>query len=264
MKFFRFSSLQSVPNLRHSITTRVLETDCAIEGGVSSGEYSSLNLAFHVGDDENLVRENRWRLSGALGYDASTLVVAQQVHGANSQVVTSEYSGRGALDWDSAIPDCDALIVAESKIPLLIQVADCAPVLMVDPARRVLAVVHAGWRGAMAGAASQTIGKMSSEFGTNANEVLCGIGPCLCADCFEIGEEVAAQAPDACVLRDAKWKKPHLDLRALVQEDLRASGVLSSHVEVMDSCTRCESETFFSHRAQGGKAGRFGLVAWWE
>lgn len=172
-----------------------------------------------------------------------------------------EYSGRGALDFDSAIPDCDALIVAEPKIPVMILVADCAPVLLVDPVRRVLAVVHAGWRGAVAGVTSRTLGEMQKVFGTKTEEVLAAVGPCLCADCFEVGEEVAAQAARTCVI--GGYEKPHLDLRALVQHDLKSAGVLAVNVEVLERCPRCENEAFFSHRAQGGKAGRFGLVAWW-
>lgn len=256
MEFLRFDSFQNIPDLRHALTTRT--------GGVSSGEYSSLNLAFHVGDDEKAVRKNSKDLAAALGYDASTLVAAQQVHGANSFVVTRQDCGRGALDLESAIPQCDALITCEKNLPLLIQVADCAPILMVDPIEKTLAVVHAGWRGAAAGVASKTLGNMAREFGTSASEILVGIGPCLCTACFEIGEEVAAEVSSSCVVRKAHWEKPHLDLRALIHTDLRSAGVLAAHIEAMNRCPRCQNEIFFSHRAQNGKAGRFGLVAWWE
>jgi YfiH family protein len=251
-----FSFLQDVPSLNHAVTTR--------DGGVSRAEYSSLNLAFHVGGDEKCVRRNRTLLAEALGYEARTLVAAQQVHGAQAHVVSTQDAGRGALDWDSALPETDALIVAEPRVPVLILVADCAPILLVDPTRRVLAAVHAGWRGAVAGIASQTLQTMTRAFGTNAKDVLAGIGPCLCMNCLEVGEEVAAQVASTHAARRAEWEKPHLDLRAMIREDLAASGVLASRIEVMDRCPRCENQTFFSHRGQSGKAGRFGLVAWWE
>lgn len=260
MEFLRFDSFQNIPDLRHALTTRA--------GGVSSGEYSSLNLAFHVGDDEKAVRENRRILAASLDYDASTPVAAQQVHGADSVVVTRQDCGRGALDLESAIPECDALITREKNLPLLIQVADCASILIVDPIEKVLAVVHAGWRGAAAAVASKTLEQMAHEFGTNASEVFVGIGPCLCTACFEIGEEVVAEVSGSCVVRKPHWEKPHLDLRALITEDLARAGVLAAHIETMNLCPRCASEnlgeTFFSHRGQNGKAGRFGLVAWWE
>lgn len=252
--FLSFDSLREIANLRHAVTTR--------DGGVSQAEYSALNLAFHVGDDENHVRENRVLLADALDYDGSTLVAAQQVHGSDSQIVTPEYSGRGALDLESAIPDCDALITQTPNLPVLIQVADCAPILLVDPRQKVLAAVHAGWRGAVGNVAGKTLRKMSATFGTRPEDVLVGIGPCLCAECFEVGEEVAAQAPENCVVRGAE--KPHLDLRVLIAQDCIGAGVLQSHIEVMNRCPRCETETFFSHRGQNGTAGRFGLVAWWE
>jgi len=254
MEFLQFDSLKNIAGLKHAITKR--------NGGVSQAEYSALNLAFHVGDNSADVVENRRLLASALEYDASTLVASQQVHGAHSQIVSAEYSGRGAFDWDSAVSETDALITNEKQIPLLILVADCAPILIVDVARGVLAIVHAGWRGAVAKIASQTIAKMSADFGTKAEDIQAGIGPCLCADCFEIGEEVAREVSSAHIIEG--FEKPHLDLRGLIQNDLMSAGVLQSQIEIMNRCPRCENELLFSHRGQNGKAGRFGLVAWWE
>jgi YfiH family protein len=256
MNTLRFDSLQAVPGLHHAITTRA--------GGDSNGEYSGLNLAFHVEDDAQSVRSNRRCLGEALGYDASTLVAAQQVHGVNAHIVGAHDSGRGSSDGDSAIPETDALIVAEPRIPVMILVADCAPILIVDSVHRVLAVVHAGWRGALARIASQTLQVMARAFDTRAEELRVGIGPCLCLECLEVGEEVAAQVMSTHVLRHSQWEKPHLDLRAMIAEDLIENGVLALQIEVMERCPCCENETFFSHRAQNGQAGRFGLVAWWD
>jgi YfiH family protein len=254
MKFLRFDSMRNIPGLQHAVTTR--------EGGVSGREYSRLNLGFHVGDDENCVRQNRALLADALGYNGSTLVAAQQTHGTNAHIVSQQDGGRGAMDSASAIPNCDALIVAGKNMPVLIQVADCAPILIADEKREMLAVVHAGWRGAVGKIASQTIAKMQSECGTRAQDLSVGIGPCLCADCLEVGEEVAQQAPENCVLHGRA--KPHLDLRAIIAGDCATAGVLPARIEAMPDCPRCDNETFFSHRAQGGSAGRFGLVAWWQ
>lgn len=255
MHLLQFSSLGNVSGLKHAITTR--------SGGVSQGAYSSLNLAFHLSDVAEHVCENRIRLANALSYKPSTLVAAQQVHGANVQVVTREYSGRGALDFDSAIPDCDALITNEHDLPLLIQVADCAPIVIVDPINKVLAVVHAGWRSAVASITSKTIEVMRDHFNCEPGNVRCGIGPCLCTSCFEVGEDVTGEVESTTIARNPKWPKPHLDLRKLIQLDLERAGVLPSQLEVMHHCPRCETSTFFSHRGQNGKAGRFGLVAWW-
>ena len=254
MQTLYFSSLHDIPGLSHAITTR--------GRGVSRDEYASLNLAFHVGDEVEHVVENRRRLANRRGYDVEALVCSQQVHSVDSHVVTAEDAGRGALDWHSAIPLTDALITAEKRIPLLILVADCAPILIVDARHGVLAVVHAGWRGAVGEIASQTLARMSAQFGTVAGEVQVGIGPCLCGSCLEIGEEVAALMPESTLI--GGYAKPHLDLRGLIQMDLQAAGVLPERIETMNRCPQCENELLFSHRGQKGEAGRFGLVAWWE
>lgn len=253
----QFSIFQNIEGFRHAISTRA--------GGVSSGDFASLNLAFHVGDDAECVRENRRRFATEAGHSAESLVCARQVHGDNVSVVSHNERGRGAFDFDSAIPDCDALLTREPDLPLLILVADCAPVLLVDPIHRAYAVVHAGWRGALAGTAGKTVRTMASEFGTRAPDVLGAIGPCLSTANLEVGEEVAAQveAKDALsVVRRAGWNKPHLDLRGMLARDLASVGVQS--VEISPLCPRERNDLFFSHRGQNGRAGRFGVVAWFN
>jgi hypothetical protein len=252
-----FHSLAHIDGLQHAITTRA--------GGVSHGPYESLNLGYHVGDDAADVTTNRRCVAHALGYDAEQLIAAQQVHGAQCRIVDKNERGLGALSWGTALPNCDAIIVQAAQVPVLIQVADCAPILLVDSAHHVLAVVHAGWRGAVARIVSNTIATMKNTFGVAPHTLFAGIGPCLCANCFEIGPEVADEvatiAPHAVQHREPK---PHLDLRALLCEDLQSSGVPHSQIEVLPQCPRCDNETFFSHRGQQGNAGRFGLVAYWN
>jgi YfiH family protein len=261
MQFLQFDSLKDIPGLRHAITTR---------GGSCVGPYDELNLAYHVGDDAERVTANRKKLAAELGYDAASLVAAQQVHGSKVKPVWEEYIGRGAFDWEGARPQCDGLIVQASKIPVLIQVADCAPLLIVSQQKHMLAVVHAGWRGAVENIASDAtirIKLLWVEKSIQTSELKVGIGPCLCPDCFEIGPEVVegAQkiAPEAIIQRD-DWQKPHLDLRLLIQRDLEKIGVPPENIEIMPFCPRCNNDMFFSHRGQNGIAGRFGLVAWWE
>ncbi len=257
--FVQFSVFASIPGFHHALSTR--------HGGVSQGEFDSLNLAFHVGDEAELVRDNRRSWARQVGFAADHLVAAQQTHGVNIRVVLPEDSGRGALGWDAALPDCDALVTHEKKVPVLILVADCAPLLLVDPTERVCAVVHAGWRGALAGIAGKTVETMRSEWGTNPRDVLAAIGPCLSLENLEVSEEVAAvvEAKDSnSVIRASEWAKPHLDLRGLIQGDLVEAGVSRSNIEVSPFCPKERSDLFFSHRGQNGRAGRFGIVAWWE
>lgn len=260
-----FFNLCNIPGLCHAITTR--------EGGVSGGPYESLNLGFHVGDNADDVRENRKRLAQTLGFDAKRLVCAQQTHGASSHAVGVADLGHGARDWDSAIPDCDALIVAERSIPAMILVADCAPILVVEPRARVFALIHAGWRGAVAGVLGKTLARMRDEFGADINHARVRVGPCLCVKCFEIGTEVAAQVRAATrseSLRDYAIRpstlegKAHFDIRTFLAFEAQTYKVSASAIKASGICPRCSNDEYFSHRGQGGVAGRFGLVAWWE
>ncbi len=257
MTLLHFPTLQALPGLRHAITTR--------GEGAFSAPFEALNLAFHVGDDAQKVRDNRRELGAQLGFEAANLVAAGQIHGDAIRRVEGGDAGRGALDWESALPATDALWTSEKRLPLLILVADCAPIVLVEPENAVLAVVHAGWRGAVAGIGGKTAARMQREGGAELGKMWAGIGPCLCASCLEIGPEVAqmaAQVDGEAVL--AGWEKPHLDLRGLIRRDLERAGVPPAQIETMENCPKCENERFFSHRGQKGIAGRFGLVAWWE
>lgn len=260
MQFLRFDSLRNIASLQHAISTR---------GAVENGDgFSSLNLAYHVGDDAVRVSQNRRTLAAALNYDAEKLVAAQQVHGARVQIVFSENAGRGALSWNNAIIATDALATRETDLPLMILVADCAPLLLVDERARVLAVVHAGWRGALSKIASETVTTMR-ELGAQSEDIRAGIGPTLCANCLEVGSEVAEEARRAMPLCENgvlqnDGEKPHLDLRALLRHALKGAGIAPQNIEALPHCPRCDNALLFSHRAGNGVAGRFALVAWWE
>lgn len=258
LRLVQFSIFSSVSGFHHALSTR--------QSGVSSNEFDSLNLGFHVGDELELVRENRRLWAEKVGFDSARLVAAQQTHGVNFYVVSREDIGRGALDFEMAIPDCDALLTRETNVPILILVADCAPVLLVDPIQKACAVVHAGWRGALEGVAGKAVRAMNSEFGSKPRDILAAIGSCLSVDNLEVGEEVAlrVEAVNTRAIIRENYEKPHLDLRALVFEDLFQSGVEANRIEVSPLCPKERSDLFFSHRGQNGRAGRFGLVAWWD
>ncbi|HEY3380061.1 MAG TPA: peptidoglycan editing factor PgeF [Armatimonadota bacterium] len=247
-----------IPGLRHLISTR--------EGGVSDGAFASLNLGYHVHDDPERVTENRRRLGRAAGYDPTTLVAAQQVHGTALAWVGTADRGRGAFGLDDAVPDTDGLLVSEPGVPVAMQVADCAPVLIVDPVRRVLAAVHAGWRGALAGIASAAVREMTDRAHSDPAHLLIGIGPTLCPACLEVGADVAEAVEDAfgpAVLQRG-GEKPHLDIRAMIAADLACVGIDGRQIIVHRACPRCHTARYFSHRGQQGQAGRFALIAWWN
>lgn len=215
------------------------------QGGVSEAPFDTLNLGLSTGDAADNVRENRRRLFHPLGIDAERLAVAGQVHGNDVRVVSKPdlYVGY------------DGLVTAEPRLPLCITSADCAVVLMADPAARVVAACHAGWRGAVGDVPGNTVRRMV-ECGADAARVRAYVSPCISLDHFEVGPDVASRfAPDF-VVRRTEWLKPHVDLKAAVAAQLSHAGVAGASIEISDLCTFAETGTFYSYRAEGGRTGR--------
>jgi hypothetical protein len=232
-------------------------------GGVSSGPYRSLNLALHVGDDPDAVAENRRRAAAALGASPTDLVLGNQVHGNGAVVVTGTDRGRGVHDQADTVPDADALVTAEPGPVLVTLVADCVPIVLVDPTARVLATVHAGWRGTAAGVVASALTAMAG-LGADPARVLAGIGPAVAPAAYRVGDEVAeALRAAGCggggVLRpsgDGGWLAdlPEANRLALV-----ACGVHQDHITV-DGASTGDPGPFFSDR-RARPCGRFGLLA---
>jgi len=230
--------------------------------GVSSGPYRSLNLGLHVGDDPDAVAENRRRAASALGADLDDLVFATQVHGTRATVVDGHDAGRGARHADDAIDASDAIVTAEHGLVLVTLVADCSPVLLVDPEAGVLATVHAGWRGAIAGTVRAALDVMTT-LGAQADRTIAVVGPTVSPAVYEVGEEVEVAARSAFgphageVLwaHDDRWR---FDVAGANKLQLRAGGLLDERVS--ESPFASSDGPFFSDRA-ARPCGRFGLLA---
>lgn len=236
------------------------------EGGTSSGAYNSFNMALHVGDDPRRVRENRTELLQRFGLDPKRAVVAEQTHGANAVLVDEADAGCGTFSHKDAINGTDALVTTTPGLPLLCMSADCLLLALCEPQAKVIAVVHAGWRGLAAGVIENTI-KLLIENGAQP-ELITGsgtpsIGPC----CFEVGPEVAAALGEENAATSLDGKVSY-DLRAAATRQLLAAGVSAGNVQIDPSCTCCREDQFFSHRrttrAGGKHTGRMGLLAWIE
>jgi hypothetical protein len=157
-------------------------------------------------------------------------------------------------------PFCDGLVTTTPGLLLAIAVADCAPVLLADPAHNVVGACHAGWRGTVRRVAADTVATMADRGATPA-QIRAYVGPCLSRAAFEVGPEVAAQFDDAVVHRRDEWARPHVDLKAALRRQLRDAGVPNDAIEVSDRCTMQETDDFFSHRAADGATGRmFGAI----
>ena len=175
-----------------------------------------------------------------------------------------EEAGRGALDRESRIPATDALVTNQPGICLMVLSADCVPVLLFEPEKRVIAAVHAGWRGTAAEIVGVTVRVMQEHFGCDPQRVVAAIGPSIGKCCFEVGEEVARvfqqlfPGNQAIVGLGKQPGKYQVDLWEANRKELLACGVKNENIEVAGMCSVCHPDLFFSYRREGEKAGRFG------
>ncbi|RLC80988.1 MAG: hypothetical protein DRI81_03530, partial [Chloroflexi bacterium] len=159
-------------------------------------------------------------------------------------------------------PATDALVTDAPGVPLLMRFGDCASVLFFDSVRRVIGMTHAGWRGVAVGSVPATVRTMTERFGCNPADLWAGIGPTIGPCCYEVGQEVVTAVEAACppgtkATHDVNGRT-HLDLPGAVRAQLRAGGV--EQIEDSGLCTACRVDEFFSHRAERGHTGRFGIV----
>jgi len=234
-------------------------------GGTSDPPYDTLNLGLHVGDRPDRVRVNRARAAAAFGTALDAMVFARQVHGAAVTHVGRGDGGRGAGSEEDAVPATDILVTTTPGLTLVIIVADCVPLALVDPEARVLAVVHAGWRGTAAGAAGAALAAMA-EGGACPGRVRAYLGPAVPPDRYQVSDEVRAGLAGALrpALLDetvARADDPGhwlVDLVAANRQQLVLGGVDPGHVT--DCGTSTADAAFFSDRA-ARPCGRFALLA---
>ena len=225
-----------IPGYEVAFTTRV--------GGVSEGPYASLNLGRKSGDDVKRVDANRRIACDAIGADLDELALNYQVHSARVLKAAPRMRGERA----------DGLWTDEPGLPIVAMSADCLPIAIAraDGPEPAVCVLHAGWRGLLAGIVEAGAGALGDEPLPAA--IGPGIGPC----CYEVGEEVAAPYRER--FGEDVVRHGHLDLWTSAERALRQAGI--EHVHRFDRCTACEPETFFSHRRDRGITGRQGVIAY--
>lgn len=253
---FRFQNLSKQGGIDHFVSTRV--------GGLSHTPYESLNLGFHVEDDAKAVLKNRERLAENMGIPLSDFAIAKQVHSGTVTLVTEGMRGYGAADLDTAVEETDALVTDVTGLCLTVLMADCVPVLFFDPQERVVAAVHAGWRGTVKLAAQNTINTLRETFGCKPTDILAGIGPSIGPCHYEVGPEVISQVEDtfgstAGYINDESTDgKGYFDLWEANKRQIIEAGIPAQNIETAQICTYCNPHLFFSERHQKGKTGRFG------
>jgi polyphenol oxidase len=247
IRYYQFEIFDKT--LTHAIFTRW--------GGVSPAPWASLNLGGTVGDDAERVRENRRRALAALGRDPETVYDVWQVHGTN--VVIAETARRA----ENSHVQADAILTDKPGLTLMMRFADCVPVLLHDPIRKVVGIAHAGWLGTVHGTLRAALETMRLRFGTNAADVLAAIGPSIGPDHYEIGADVVHQVQQsfgtsAAGLLAGRGGRMYFDLWAANRFLLEQAGV--QQIETAGLCTVCHNEDWFSHRAEKGRTGRFGAL----
>src|ERR1700674_645211 len=245
------------------------------------GDNRALNLGFTDWDERASVAANRAKFAAALAAKQMPLITLRQIH---SDVI------HVAAAPAAEAPKADALVTRTPGLLLGAQTADCVPILLADTRQRVVAAIHAGWRGTLARIAVKTLGHMRMEFGTRPRDVVAAIGPAIGRCCYEVGPEVArsyaAQFPNAADWFDgpfdqlAHGEEPlwlpwltmmppghvpppprvQLDLRAANRWQLADAGVPESKIAVSDLCTACRTDLLFSYRREGAKTGRMMAV----
>lgn len=212
-------------------------------------QIPGLNLGFNTQEHEEIVEAHRRYLLDYLSISEYDIAYADQVHGNEVQVV--EKSGTYA--------ETDALVTNVPGLVLAIQVADCAAILLSDDSNKIIAAVHAGWRGAAADIVPQTIQSMLS-LGAQPQYIQAFISPCLSLPNFEVGKEVARKFPEHFV--DYKsYRKPHVDLKAFIAHQLKEQGITEEHIEVHEDCTVADADHYYSYRREQQQSGRMlGLI----
>ncbi len=209
-------------------------------------------MSLVYGDTKDAL-ENRKNFLRQLGIDHRDLACAGQVHGNHIAYVRKADKGRGALSYDTAIPDTDALITDRRNLPLAIFTADCLSVFLHDPVTCGIGLIHAGWQSTKKGITARTIEAMQKQFKARAQDLYAGFGPAIKDCCYEVDRDFQEFFPQGLLVRDNRY---FLDLVGLNLRQLLESGVRQDNILDSGICTACQNKEFFSYRKEGSSCGR--------
>lgn len=251
--YLYYPRLEETNRVKHCFTTRL--------GGVSEGDCASMNLSFTRGDKREHVIENYHRIANAIGVEYENIVCTDQTHTTNIRIVTGDDAGKG-LTKERDYSDIDGLITNVPGLVLSTFYADCVPLYFLDTKKKVIGLSHSGWRGTVNGMGAETVKAMTREFGSRPKDILAAIGPSICADCYEVSEDVFLEfekvfwpAELAEIIYSKENGKYQLDLWKANELILKAAGIKQENIVTTDICTCCNRELLFSHRASHGKRG---------
>lgn len=273
--YITFDNLEQTGIIRQGFSTRL--------GGVSEGEFASMNLSFARNDDPQAVMENYRRFTAIMDCTPDDVAASHQTHTTNVRRVSSADKGKG-VTREKDYSDIDGLITDESGVLLACFFADCVPLYFVDPVHHAIGLAHSGWRGTVGRMGQKMIDSMSRAFGTRPEAIQAAIGPSICQSCYEVSEEVAVAFAkqftsgrklaveylqryqqeitetdiDNCLLQDKGNGKYQLNLWYANYCVMREAGIPEAQIAVTDICTCCNPQFLFSHRASHGRRGNLG------
>lgn len=247
ISYFQFDIFNRA--ITHAIFTR--------RGGMSPEPWASLNMGSTVGDEPDRVRENRRLALATQSCDLSSVYDVWQVHSVNVVVASAPRAP------DTPHLQADAIITNLPQLMLMMRFADCVPILIHDPIRKAVGIVHAGWMGTVRGVVSIAVDAMQEHFQSDPADMVAAIGPSIGPDHYEVGSDVAVQVKEAFGGEASKILSNEdyvirLDLWEANRLLLEHAGV--RHIEMAGLCTACHTEDWFSHRAEKGRTGRFGAI----
>lgn len=250
--YLTYNSLSEIDFINHAFSTRL--------GGVSTDEFTSMNLAFNRGDSPENVTENYKRFCKSAGFDYESLTASSQDHHTFVRAVTKENVGVGIYK-PKDIESVDALITNEPGVTLVTYYADCTPLFFVDTKQKAIGLAHAGWRGTVGRIGDNVIKKMQSLYGSDPSNIKAAIGPAISVCCYEVDKPCADNFLALDELDSTKSVFPKgngkfmIDLLETNRQILVHAGVKNENITVSDVCTNCNNELLWSHRATKGHRG---------
>src|SRR6516162_5721676 len=233
--FLRSEAFDRIPRLVHAFSTR-------------RGERNDLSLG-PAGSPNPMIQMNRVRFVAAIGAPGWPIMKLKQVHSGIVADIDDTSAASEAVEGDAAITQLPGVMLG-------VQTADCVPILIADREARVVAAVHAGWRGTAACIAEATVGRLREKFDIDPTSLIAAVGPHIGACCYEVGEDVAVQIdhPPA-IVRMPDSAKPHIDLASANVAQLSRAGIPAQQIETSSLCTKCREDLFHSYRRDGKRMG---------
>ena len=196
---------------------------------------------------------NRKDFLNQLNIAYNSLICAEQIHASNIEYVRDSQRGRGALSYKTSIPKTDALITDERNLPLAVFTADCLSIFVFDPKRKVIGIIHAGWRSTRENIVEKTLKLMQEKFGINTTDLCLVFGPCIRECCYEVGKEFKEFFPYDTIQRSDRF---YFDLISLNRREFLDQGIRQENIVDCGICTVCNNKDFFSYRREGRNSGR--------